>query len=191
MERSVGMISRRIKSKSDPGANAGNEMLRIAACRDYQRIKPATMQSTVQNADDSSFYQIDASNNEQQIWNVLNICPTVDTYSNWSLKLHLRKYWKRYLVSIGEVSPKSKKLPEINQDIIVGTQFHNCGNVFDSKLHSQRNKKKPADFVQLWISYDIDAKRSWTKPDHRTGTFFGEVLMFFAHKFRGTYVGVL
>ncbi|KAI7846613.1 hypothetical protein BDC45DRAFT_542720 [Circinella umbellata] len=153
-ERTIGLTSKRIKSKSAAGKNAPNELYRLAACRDIMNSGQIIESNMMQDKDtnctnkDESFYEVGDSN---------------------------EKYWKQQ---------EGVETVNIDTNIIVGTQYYRQGNLFGSAIHVSSIEARISNFVQLSIPFDVNTKRPNLPKDLQWGTFYGEIVMFFAHTYK-------
>ncbi|KAI9271586.1 hypothetical protein BDA99DRAFT_556814 [Phascolomyces articulosus] len=73
----------------------------------------------------------------------------------------------------------------IDTNIIVGTQYYSQGNLFGSAIHLTRTEARISNFVQLSTPFDVNAKSPNLPKDLQWGTYYGEIVMFFAHTYNG------
>ncbi|KAG2214776.1 hypothetical protein INT45_005909 [Circinella minor] len=168
MERTVGLLSRRIKSKSAIAENAQNQMVMLAAYRDLEKIDLAAM--TMTNEDDGSesnqapnddrIFQLGSGSDEIQIFNVHQ--SLLNSYNRWNLKNLIQNYWTR-------------KYPHeqghIIDEIIVGTVLHIQGNIFSSEINKEPKNARIRNFVQLSLVYDVYARQSYHAANWNGGRF--------------------
>ncbi|KAI7854489.1 hypothetical protein BDC45DRAFT_535503 [Circinella umbellata] len=180
MERTVGLLGRRIKSKSAIAQNAQNQMVMLAAYRDLEKIDLAAMTMTnedngsesSQALNDDRIFQLGNGSNEIQIFNVHQ--SLLDSYDCWNLKNLVHKYWTRKY---------AHEQGHIIDEIIVGTVLHIQGNIFSSEINKEPKNARIRNFVQLLLVYDVYARQSFHAAQLEWGSFHGELLTFFTHKY--------
>ncbi|KAG2206234.1 hypothetical protein INT45_010584, partial [Circinella minor] len=162
-ERTIGLTSKRIKSKSAVGRNASNELYQLAACRDIMNSGQIIESNMMQ----------DKGTNPQTV--LTRMSRFINEYINLNLGYYLEKYWKQQ---------EGVETVNIDTNIIVGTQYYSQGNLFGSAIHVSSIEARISNFVQLSIPFDINAKRPNLPKDLQWGTFYGEIVMFFAHTYK-------
>ena len=119
---------------------------------------------------DQPFHEVDDSNGQCQIWNTNST--TTSEYISLNVCYYLEKYWKQQ---------EGVETVNIDTNIIVGAQYYSQGNLFGSAIHLTNIEARISNFVQLSISFDVNAKSPNLPKDLQWGTFYGEIVMFFAH----------
>ncbi|KAG2210805.1 hypothetical protein INT45_007730 [Circinella minor] len=191
LERAIGYTKRLIKSKKKPGINVANVLLRHQACRYFGVIYDDTNneedKSTMYNApDNENIYHVrsvesyensdgSATPHSPEFWGYFN--SSTDKFIEVDLQAHLHTYWQRRF-------GQSTTIPEkhnLRTDIIIGKRMFFNGTVYDSLEH-KCTTQKICHFVKLSIPVDKYVKRSITSKANWK-VYFGEVLLFVAHKF--------
>ena len=180
MERTVGLLGRRIKSKTAIAQNAQNQMVMLAAYRDLEKIDLAAMTRTNKDngsesnkaLNDDRIFQLGNGSNEIQIFNVHQ--SLLDSYDCWNLKNLVHNYWTRkYPYEQGHII----------DEIMVGTVLHIQGSIISSEINKEPKNARIRNFVQLSLVYDVYARQSSHAAQLEWGSFHGELLMFFPHKY--------
>ncbi|KAI7852658.1 hypothetical protein BDC45DRAFT_570919 [Circinella umbellata] len=180
MERTIGLMSRRIKSKSSVAKNAGNQMVMLAAYRDLEKLELCS-DTTMDNNNDTSkirindeaIFQLEDGDDQPQLCNPYTSLLT--NYSHWHLPTHVKNYWLRKY---------PQEQCEIDKNIVVGTILHIQGNIFSSEINNEVNNARIRNFVQISsLLYDVYARQRSHVPELKWGSFYGELLMFFSNKY--------
>lgn len=105
LERTIGVYSRRIKSKVAPGVNAGNEMVGIAALQDHDRQEkenaPPPSQDPEPSARNSVYAIGQGDGDEPELWGIVRDANTIESFKDLNLA--------RYLQQLLEAHDKQRK----------------------------------------------------------------------------------
>lgn len=208
MERTIGLIARRIKSRSAPEVNAANEMSKLAAYRYYNNVLDAKEYYTTSGPNQSmsklnnTTYRVDFDDGTwSELWNVKVVkegkpFSKVDEFKKWNLCYYLQAYWSRQEelwnfsanAERGTRAAQRRKGRVITNgdDIIVGSQYFNSGDIYDSAIYQHSSKKYPSNFLKLSLPVDPSVLKN--NATNKTGkqVYFGEALMYFSHSYKGT-----
>ncbi|KAI9247166.1 hypothetical protein BDA99DRAFT_565248 [Phascolomyces articulosus] len=102
----------------------------------------------------------------------------VEDYADVNLRHYLVKFWKRKFPNdrIGR--------NDIADSIIVGRRLYMDRGVYDA-IKAKRKMDKLCHFVKMDIEVDQKKASRNTPKDLQVQTFFGEVIMYFAHEYKG------
>ena len=117
----------------------------------------------------------------QQLWNFYK--STVAAYSGQNTEHNLRRYlaefWKRKFPN------DMIHADELNGDLVVGRRLFLVDTIYNAKLTNRRSAKL-SHFLRFTINVDLEKrKRGSTRRVGQEQQFFGEALLFFAHKHKG------
>ncbi|KAG2216335.1 hypothetical protein INT45_005494, partial [Circinella minor] len=210
-ERIISVYSRLIKSKSSPASNAANVMMRLSAIREYQRQKddlenpiPAStpscttttsatgtvsILSTVASCimDDTiteenrrkKVYALSTNEAAPELWEVLKNYMDFDQieeeFGISNLDGLVKYFWKRIK---GVVVPFL-----VCQSVVIDKKLLQSGCIYDSKFYLDKRSKRPTTLVKLTLPVNVYARSTQRRSELVWREFFGEVLLFFSHKF--------
>ncbi|KAI7851148.1 hypothetical protein BDC45DRAFT_590621 [Circinella umbellata] len=141
MERTVGSLGRRLKSKSAIAQNAQNQMVMLAAYRDLAAMTMTNRDDgseSNQALNDDSIFQLGNGSDEIQIFNAHQ--SLLDSYERWNLKNLVHNYWtQKYPHEQGHII----------DEIMVGTVLHIQGSIFSTEINKEPKNARIRNFVQL------------------------------------------
>ena len=113
--------------------------------------------------------------NSPEFWGYFN--SSTDQFIEVDLQAHLHTYWQCRFGHSTTIPEKQN----LHTDITIGKRMFFNGTIYDSLQH-KRTTQKICHFVKLSIPVDKYVKRSTTS-NANWKVYFGEVLLFVAHKF--------
>ena len=168
MERAIGEIKHKVKSRSATGVNAGNIAFSLACQRYNARIKGDAPVSKGEILTDSN------QSNAREIWGPLWL-DTIDNYDDFNLGQLLKNYWTVHLTK--DVKKINKQIEArsrlwIGEQEIIGSSFR------------ERNERRRDDFFAK-LTIDVDMKKKSKRIENEPRIYFGDVIFFFRHKQQG------
>ncbi|KAI8136648.1 hypothetical protein BJV82DRAFT_675807 [Fennellomyces sp. T-0311] len=165
MERALGEVKKKVRSKSAQGTEAGNIMVKLAAKRHADQLKvPAEKVKEVLTDSQAS--------NAPEIWSPF-WNSSVDEYPEFGLDRLLRSFWSIYIDDLGPLNTAFEAGSRLwlSQFEIIGSAYR------------PRNESRRDDFLAK-MTIDIDQTR-YAEPSRNGKVYFGEVIFYFRSKQQG------
>lgn len=149
-------------------------MMLTAASRYYQRTYGAreAAKKSVTSEEDDCVLSVSNGNVEIQLWSTRRRV-IADYAEDFNLPDLLNKFWQR--------ETGTAEILVLDENIVTGQQMLKHGCLFDSM---QRKRTRVASFVKLSLPVHKYARQRHKSAELQWHTFFGQVLLFFAHKYQ-------
>ena len=148
LERTIGTFSRLTRSKTNPGANIGNVLVRLAALDHVERVQPSMIERPTYN--DNAFLSMTREAGSPQLWLPMHtlalstmIDPICDIHPR-DLNRVLKNFWLR--AGYGTQEP--------DDCVLIGGRLWKDSTVFRSTLSQGADPKRTNSCVRITVKFD-------------------------------------
>ncbi|KAG2216617.1 hypothetical protein INT45_000417, partial [Circinella minor] len=167
MERALGEVKRKVKSRSKQGVEAGNVMVKLAAKRYCDRVTPSPVKST---SNKNNTLLASDELNDPEIWDPIWNTTINDLNTKYKFSQLLKSFWSIY---IDDLEP-------LNQLIEAGARLWISDHEIIGSSFRPRDESRHIDyFVKMVI--DVNCNQKSKTPQRQPKVYFGEVVLYFRH----------
>ncbi|KAI8139861.1 hypothetical protein BJV82DRAFT_625276 [Fennellomyces sp. T-0311] len=169
MERNIGRLKPRIKSRSNPFQNAFNALHLLQASSYFSRLQRG---ETTAEVNDPNSLTISIEDTVVKFLKV-DTSGTLEKYSGYDLKKELLAYYLRYKILADE--------SDMDQRILVCRKAEVRGHTFIGKK-DEEGAGKEETFAKMTLPVDTNALRGTrSKTENNWKEFFGRTILLFQH----------